>query len=266
MFKKVLIASLAVVFGLAVVKGTWLGSHLCLKFNKARDWVQSQIPPEQEIARLRMELDNLSREDEKHFDTVARQIGEVKKLERQVDSSRKDLGKREASIRQMRDALVSATEQVSFNGHSYDRSDLLEQVRLDARTFQADEDTLKSKEEKLKAMRKNLQINLKKLNDLKVVRQQMATELSKLETTLAEERQAQAQANSTLDDASYQRIRKDMDSVRDKIEFIKTKRELKGEASNGPVSINERQRTEDAKLDKYLETRFGGKKEVVSEK
>jgi septal ring factor EnvC (AmiA/AmiB activator) len=266
MFKKVLIATLAVVFGLAVVKGTWLGSHLCLKFNNARQWIQKQVPPEQEIARLRMELDNLGREDEKHFDTVARQMGEVKKLERHVEAIKKDLGKREVSIREMRDALVGANEKVTFNGNHYDRSDLLEQVRLDARTFQADEETLKSKEEKLKAMKRNLAINLKKLNDLKVVRQQMATELSKLETALAEERQAQAQSNSTLDDASYQRIRKDMDSVRDKIEFLKNKRELKGEASNGPVRINEKQRVEDAKLDKYLETRFSSKKEVVSEK
>ena len=33
---------------------------------------------------------------------------------------------------------------------------------------------------------------------------------------------------------------------RDKIEFLKNKRELKGEASNGPVRINEKQRVEDA--------------------
>jgi hypothetical protein len=32
------------------------------------------------------------------------------------------------------------------------------------------------------------------------------------------------------------------------------------------VRINEKQRDEDVKLDKYLDTRFGGKKEVVSEK
>jgi len=265
MFKKVLIATLAVVFGLAVVKGTWLGSHLCLKFNKARDWVQSQVPPEQEIARLRMELDNLSKEDDKHFDKVARQEVEVKKMERHVEAVKKDLGKREASIREMRGALVGANEQVTFNGTRYDRSDLQEQVRIDARNFQSDEGTLKSKEERLKAMRRSLSINRKKLNDLKIVRQQMATELQKLETALAEERQAQAQAEATLDDAGYQRIRKDMDSIRDKIEFIKTKRELKGEAGDGPVRINEKQRDEDAKLDKYLETRFGGKKEVVSD-
>jgi len=166
----------------------------------------------------------------------------------------------------MRDALTSAGEFVTFNGNRYDRISLVEQVRLDARGFQADENTLKSKEEKLRAMKRNLSINLKKLTDLKVVRQQMSTEIQNLETALAEERQAQAQQESTLDDASYQRIRKDMDSIRDKIELLKTKRELKGEASNGPVRAAENQRAEDSKIDKYLDSRFGGKKEVVSEK
>jgi septal ring factor EnvC (AmiA/AmiB activator) len=217
MFKKVLIATLAVVFGLAVVKGTWLGSHLCLKFNNARSWIQKQVPPEQEIARLRMELDNLSRDDDKHYDKVARQKLDVVNLERSVENIKKDLSKSEAGIRDMRDALVGANEQVTFNGAHYDRTDLVDEVRRAARSFQAKEDTLKSKGEKLKAMKKNLAINVKKLNDLKLVRDQMATELQKLETALAEERQAQAQAEATLDDAGYLRIRKDMESVRDRI-------------------------------------------------
>jgi len=266
MFKKVLIATLAVVFGLAVVKGTWLGSHLRLNCTKVKAWVKDRIPPEEEIARLRMEIDNLAKNDEEYYDKVAKQKVEVAKLERSVENLKRDLGRRETGIREMRDALTSAGEFVTFNGNRYDRISLVEQVRLDARGFQADENTLKSNEEKLRAMKRNLSINLKKLTDLKVVRQQMSTEIQNLETALAEERQAQAQQESTLDDASYQRIRKDMDSIRDKIELLKTKRELKGEASNGPVRAAENQRAEDSKIDKYLDSRFGGKKEVVSEK
>ncbi len=52
MFKKVLIATVAVVFGLAVVKGTWLGSHLCLKWKNATAWAKKQVKPETEIERL----------------------------------------------------------------------------------------------------------------------------------------------------------------------------------------------------------------------
>jgi hypothetical protein len=263
MFKKVLIATLAVVFGLAVIKGTWIGSHLRMRFCNAGKWVKERIPPEQEIARLRMELENLAKEDDKHFDKVARQIIAVEKFEKNVANLKKDLTTRETKIRKMREALAREGE-IVLDGQAYDRSDVLDQVRLDARNFQADEATLKSKEDHLKAMKRNLAINKKKLADLKVVREQMATELQKLETALAEERQIQAQQAATLDDASYIELRKSMDSLSDRIKQLKVKRELKGEAINGPVRATERQREQDAKLDKYLETRFGPQKEVVN--
>src|SRR5262249_3053957 len=109
-------------------------------------------------------------------------------------------------------------------------------------------------------------INRKKLSNLKVVREQMATELQRLETALAHERQIQAEQQATLDDASYIELRKSVDAIRDKIELMKTKRELKGEAKSGPVRAAEVQREQDAKPDKYLEPRFGDKKDVASEK
>jgi len=268
MCKKVLIATLAVVFGLAVVKGTWIGSHVRFNFKKAQTWVNDRVPPEQEIARLRMELDNLGKDDEKYYDKVARQVTEVKKMERQVAAMRRDLSGREASIRDMRTALNrdKDTDLVTFNGNRYERTDLQEQIRRDAQNFLADEATVKSREQHLQAMRKSLAINKKKLSELKIVREQYATELQKLETALAEERQVQAQAAATLDDADYQRIRKDMDSIRDKIEFLKTKRELKGEALDGPVKAVEKQREEEVKLDKAIEARFGATKDVAAQK
>jgi chromosome segregation ATPase len=84
------------------------------------------------------------------------------------------------------------------------------------------EDTLESKEELLQAMRKSLAIHKKKLSDRKAVREQMATDLQKLETALEEVRQTQAK--SRPDDTDYQRIRKELDALRDGIERLKTKR------------------------------------------
>src|SRR5262245_6748008 len=43
MCKKVLIAAVAVVVGLAVVKGTWIGSHLRIQAGKARAWAKQQL-------------------------------------------------------------------------------------------------------------------------------------------------------------------------------------------------------------------------------
>jgi len=259
MCKKVLIATLAIVFGLAVVKGTWLGSTLCMKFKRASSWVKNQVPPEQEIQRLREELNNLAREDDKHFDKVARLAVDVDNAERTLGKLRTNLAKQEARISKLKGELADV-EFVNLDGIKYTRADL----RLDAIAFKNAEDSLKSQEARLEAQKRHLALERKKLSELKNKRDEMATELQKLETALVEERQAQAASESTIDDSGYQRIRKDMDSVRDKIEVLKKKRQLRGEFQ--PAVDSTKPTEQEAQADKYLETRFGGKKEVVSKK
>ena len=260
MFKKVLIATLAVVFGLAVVKGTWLGSHLRLKYNRARAWVESRVPPEQEIARLRMELDSLAKDDERFFDNVARMAVDVERREVELARMRTNLSKQEARIRKLKGELGENVEFVVFEGSRYTRADL----RNNAVAFKNAEENLKSKEALLEAKKRKLSLERKKLGELSNKRAEMATELQKLETALAEERQAQAASESTIDDGAYRKIRKDMDSVRDRINLLKKKRELRGEFS--PAADETKISEQDAKADKYIESRFGSQKEVVSEK
>jgi chromosome segregation ATPase len=260
MFKKVLIATLAVVFGLAVIKGTWLGSHLRLKYNRARAWVEDRIPPEQEIARLRMELDNLAKDDEKFFDKVARMAVDVERRESEIARMRTNLGKQEARIRKLKGELGENVEFVLFEGSRITRGDL----RNNAIAFKNAEENLKSKEALLEAKKQKLALERKKLGELSNKRAEMATELQKLETALAEERQAQAASESTIDDSGYRKIRKDMDSVRDRINLLKKKRELRGEFL--PAADETKVSEQDAKADKYIESRFGSQKEVVSDK
>jgi septal ring factor EnvC (AmiA/AmiB activator) len=260
MSKKVLIAALAVVVALVVVKGTWVGSHFRVWRQNIRQAVTERVSPEHEIARLRMELNGLGQQDDKHYDKVARQIVAVEKIEQQVVKTKEDLTAREARIRAMKTSMTGEDAFVTFNGSRYSRSDMQAQLYLSAQSFQADEETLKSKEEQLAAMKQSLEINKKKLSELKLVRQQMATELQRLETSLASERQAQAQQHNTLDDANYIRLRRDMDAVKERIKIEKTKRELRGDANNGPVRANEERRENDARIGAYINDRFGNSK------
>jgi chromosome segregation ATPase len=261
MCKKVLIAALAVVVGLAVVKGTWLGSHLRLRCSNVRTWMEDRVAPEQEIARLRMELVNLAREDEKHYDKVARMVIDVENRETELAKVRTNLSRQEVRIRKLKNELGDGVDFVVFEGSRYTRADL----RNSAIAFKNAEDNLKSREANLEARKRHLTLERKKLSELSTKRAEMATELQKLETALAEERQAQAASESTIDDSNYRQIRKDMDSVRDRINVLKKKRELKGEF--GPAAETTSKATEqDTQAEKYLETRFGDRKEVVSEK
>jgi chromosome segregation ATPase len=222
MCKKIVIAALAVGLGLAVVKGTWLGSHLRFRANKFVTSVRHSVPPEQEIARLKMELKNLERDDDKHFHKVAEMMVKVGKFEREVAQMRTNLVKEEKRIRDLRDELNGPATFVMHQGTKYTNDDL----RNDALSFRSFEENLKSKEEALKASQKHLAVERKKLTDMRTVREQMATELQRLETSLAEERQAQAASESTIDDSKYRRFRKDMESIRERIEVLTNKRVL----------------------------------------
>jgi len=260
MCKKVLIAALAVVVGLAVVQGTWIVSHLRLRCRSVRHWAEDRVPPEQEIARLRMELANLAREDEKHFDKVARMAVDVEKREADLGRVRTNLGRQEARIRDLKNKLGDGVDFVKVEGSRYTRADL----RDSAIAFKNAEDNLKSREANLEARKRHLALERKKLSELRTKRDEMATDLQKLETALAEERQAQAVSESTIDDSNYRQIRKDMDSIRDRINVLKKKRELKGEFA--PAADTSKVTEQDTQADKYLETRFGDRKEVVSER
>jgi len=258
MCKKVLIAALAVVVGLAVVKGTWLGSHLRLALNKARVKVQDSIPPEQEIARLRMELAALERDDDKHFDKVSRMWVQVEKLEKDVAGVRANLTREETRIRKLRGELAGS-EFVLHQGNKY----TVEDLRADALAFQAAEENLKSKEANLDARKKHFALERKKLTELRTTRQTMATELQRLETALAEERHAQATSEQTIDDSGYRRLRKDMESVRERIEVLKKKRQLRGELRIDTPAAETKER--DVQADKFLDTRFGKVEKEVAD-
>ncbi|MFM7149532.1 MAG: hypothetical protein ACKO23_06785 [Gemmataceae bacterium] len=261
MFKKILIAGLGLVVGLGVVKGTWIGSHLRMKAHRVRTWAEERIPPEQEIARLRMELRTLEKDDDKHYDQVARMAVQVEKMEREVSQLRVNLSKEELRIRKIREELAGKTEFVVHDGIRYSKDDL----RTDAMAFQSAEENLKSKDDNLQAKRKHFGLERKKLNELRSVRESMAADLQRLETALAEERHAQAASQSTIDDTGYQKLRQDMESVRDRIEVLKKNRELRGEIRVNP-SKDEKARERDRKADNYLENRFGKNKEVVDVK
>jgi hypothetical protein len=237
-------------------------SHVKLWLQERRQEAQDSIPPEKEIARLKMELDNLAREDERHFHRVAVQIVEVQKLEKQVNALRTKVNEEERRIFAMKasyDAAVKAEKkQVKHGEGTYDLEVFHNELRANASRFQVEEQLLKSKEEQLTLRKKTLESNRRKLSELKLVRQQMKTELERLETALAAERQAQALQQNTLDDASYRKLRQDLDSVRDKLEVMKQKQSLKGEV-DGPVRAEEQRKEKEAAIDRFLNERFSDK-------
>jgi len=256
MGKKVLIAAIAVVVALVVVNFTRLGSHIRLWKHQLGVAIQAQIPPEQEIARLEMELKELEKTDAQHYHKVAVQRVETKDFEKQVDAFRTKVGTAEKRIVAMEASLKAEGALVTYEGGQFSRDVLTSEARSAARSFQTDEARLKAMEQTLLAKKQSLQMNEDKLNKLKLTRDQMASELAQLRAALESERQAAAAEKDTLDDASYTQTRGALDEIRKKINVMKEERAIRGEQNN-PVRAHEERKKQEEEIDAYRKARFG---------
>jgi septal ring factor EnvC (AmiA/AmiB activator) len=265
MCKKLAIAAVAVVVGLAVVLGgTRTLGYLRVWKCKASAWARNQVPPETEIERLKAEVARLKADDRQHYDRVARQQVEVERREAEITQVKANLSKLEANIRKMREDVASGAEFVVYNGNKYTSAEVKDQLRVDFLTFQTAEENLKAKEEQLKALRQTLSTNLKKLKTLAQARQEMETELTRLQAALAKEREAQARSASQVDDSNYAKVRADINAVRERIKVMENVRKLRGESTSGPIRAVEEAKEQDSKLDSALEARFGKVKNEVA--
>jgi len=236
-----------------------VGSHVRLWKKQAGEYLESQVPPEQEIARLRMELKDLEKDDDRHYHQVATQIVEVNSLEKQLATSKKELEDREARIFAMKAVMKGEDKFVTYKGEKFERSRFQDELRMAALRFQVDEETLKTKEEQLQMRKQTLEQNRKELAQLRLKRQKAELRLDRLLSALEQERQVQATQSGTINDAKYQKLDGQINQAENRVEVIKQKRILKGDVE-GPVKAAERKDDEKAAADRILETRFGDNK------
>jgi len=273
MFKKVLIASLAVVIGLAVVANTRVGSHARLWLRGIRSSMAKQVKPETEIRRLRMEVERLEQQDHAYFHKVAEQRIKVRDLEKQLagDPAKNEKGTRtelldlQARLKDLR-ALVadikgsekSGERKVSYNGTNFTLAEINDQISRDWERYKPLKGAVASQEAYLAAMKKSLAQNEEKLFNLKKARQEMLTRLQSLENELAELRQAKEGQAALLDDSNYSRVQKDIQDLSKRLEVEREALNLRGVVGKGPVEKADEARARQNQLEKEMEAELGG--------
>ncbi len=256
--KKLVITGFVLAGVYALISNTWIGSHLRLWAKNAAARVQASVTPEREVERLRMEVGSLKTQDERLINKVAQQSVEADKLEALAASQRKDLVKREASLKAMHAALATKESLVSLHGEKFARAEVEKQLRADFEAFEKDEEHLKSREAYLAELKRGLALNKTKLAELRVQREKMLTELQRLETAIAEERRAEAARASVIDDAAHRKIQAEIEAVKDRVAAMSKARQLRGEL-DGPVKAAEQRQEEAARIKARIEQRLGGK-------
>jgi len=167
MLKKVVIAGLAVAVGVAVLG--WVSPKMCSLMSyyrhEAQATLESAIPPETEIGRLKNELNELKMEKPRYFDKVAVEEVSFKKLEKEIDADTVALKSYESDV----DALAGQLErnrtavQVSLSGRKVPREDAVSRLNSAVDLRDAKRAELKQKEELLEQNRNILEEDYKQL-------------------------------------------------------------------------------------------------------
>ena len=96
MLKKVAIVGAAGLLTAAVLTQTHVGGYLRHQFDRADKYLESQVPPEEEVARIKAEVANLYREFAQgyfaFFVSGPWSLAEVQKVVPDTDEALKDLG------------------------------------------------------------------------------------------------------------------------------------------------------------------------------
>jgi hypothetical protein len=202
MCKKLLIAAVALVVGLSVVKHTSLGSLLHVWWKDARASVEKQIPPEVRIKQLGVEIDKIDREIKKNLSVLAAKEVECQMLEEKVTAQRAGQTQLKADISAMEKLLDNPrTERVAFNGTTYRTPELARKLDSAVRMYTAHKVDLKGKEELLAKKKETLDQAHQYISKMRDEKERLRVDVARLETRVETLRLRQMEAKVEFDES-----------------------------------------------------------------
>jgi chromosome segregation ATPase len=256
MCKKFLIAGVAVIVGLLVVKKTEVGSHLRAWWKDGRNFVKNSISIDKEIERVRGDIGRLDHVYKTQFHPVAAEAVAVENLKQEIAKIEKRLEEQQSDIEIMKNDLKSGTAFITYGDVKYTR----EKVQADlARRFEAYktcETGLKAKRELLEAKEEKLAQAMKKLEEMKNARTEMEAELARLEAEYEGVKTARARSNFQIDDSELSRIKSAMAELKTRVQVEKKKCELAGQFLSSPINPKVEKAVEKRDLVKEIEEHF----------
>jgi hypothetical protein len=184
MLKKLVIAAVAVVVGMAVLHSTRLGSHVKVWWQEAKAVVERQVPPEQRLKVLQVEIDKIDKEIRNNISKIAERQVNCDSLEKDVVALRGTVNGNREEVADLAKALDAKVEFVNFNGESFNRKAATHKLDLAVSTFKARKNELERKEQLLAERKKGLDIANQRITEMKAQRDQLTATVAELQTRI----------------------------------------------------------------------------------
>jgi len=261
MFKKLLVAVMAVVVVLGAVSMTRVGSRWasCFKQRFAR-WEKKQITPEMELAHLKDRVDALKNEEDRLNDEISVAQQKVKQRESELAPKKAEFVAADERLKVLVPATAEAKKQnrnfVSFkSGENKEAQDYAisvadEQISRDWAKVKRLEPMVKAQDDYLSTLRQNITEKRARRDNLEKMRYEMGKQLLVLEKKLAEAREKQRREGSA-NGGPHAAVSAEINKLADQIDNLPT-----ATSDKGPIEVSEENRSKKDKDNQELNNRY----------
>jgi len=232
MLKKLVIVAAIGFVAVAAVKHTRIGSYVRSEFNSLREEVESSIPPEKEISRLRDEIKSLDKDLLTVVNQVAKERVEIAQLKEKANELRakqsqdKELLNTRAEAIKKASSSTTSTEYVVFGDRKLSISSAKSELEAGVRRFTANQKSLESMDATVTSRDKIKDTLEKQLDTLKNQKTELLAAVDGLEAELNALKLQQMESKYQTDDTRLSKIKEDMRALRTKLDVEREKLKL----------------------------------------
>jgi len=227
MFKKVAIVGAAGLLAAAVLTQTHVGGYLRHQFDRADKYLENQVPPEEEVARIKVEVAGLDKDIDRARGSVAEERVEAKLVKGRVEEKRTQVENSRAIVeargKMLKDAAQNKLVKWDSREVSYDRAKELLQSQVKAH---------KTLEGELKALETMVAVRERTRDLAEQHLQALVTQKSELEAAVTELEADIKMAKIEQVQSKYQNDGTRMAEVKESLAKLKKRIEVQREKLN----------------------------------
>lgn len=219
MLKKIVLSALLATLVGGVTLGTGLGSYVSTAWNRCTQTVERAVPVEFQIDRARQMVRDLAPEVRRSMEVLAKEEIELERLEEKIDATTKQTAKSKDEIIRLQSDLDSDRDVFRYAGHSYERSQVTEDLSRRFTRHKIADETLAHLQDMYRARTANLDAARQKLTAMIAAQKKLETDIVNLEAKRQLVQVAQASSDVVaLDESQLSRAKGLISDIRSRLD------------------------------------------------
>jgi chromosome segregation ATPase len=207
MCKKLLVAAIAIVVGLSVVKHTPFGTWMQVRWHDGMAWFEKQVPPEDLIKQAKIEMGKIDGEIRRNIGHLAQQEADYRRLEKQLTELQASQKELKEDVTGMEKLLSGAkTELIAFNGATYRPSEMTRKLDGAISLYTSRKGEVKAREQLLDEKKVALEAAHQRIAAMRDRKEQLGVKVTQLETALQRLRERQTKSGVAFDESQISKV------------------------------------------------------------